>query len=176
MMSKTLLNALFLARRHISLLIALVFTTLWGSFLILAEWLLFDSDMAVMALMGMHISQGREFPIFLYGQNYIGSLDTWLLAPTFALFGATIDTVLFFTLLQLLVVQLLVYTLAYRTSGIAAAGWAVWYLALPPSYYVLRGFGGISGGYNLVNILGIASFLIGWSILRRYASQQPVAV
>lgn len=175
-MSKTLLNALFLARRHIALLIAVVFTTLWGSFLILAEWLLFDSDMAVMALMGMHISQGREFPIFLYGQNYIGSLDAWLLAPTFALFGATVDTVLFFTLLQLLVVQLLVYTLAYRTSGIAAAGWAVWYLALPPSYYVLRGFGSISGGYNLVNILGLVSFLIGWSTLRRYASQQPVAV
>jgi len=176
MICKTLVSVLSIARQHLALLLALVFTALLGSFLILAECLLFDSDMAVMALMGIHISQGRASPIFFYGQNYIGSLGAWLLAPTFVLFGATVDTVLFFTLLQLLVVQLLVYTLAYRTSGKVAAGWAVWYLVLPPSYYVFRAFGSISGGYNLINICGLASFLIGCLIHKRHASQKPVAV
>jgi len=161
-------------RRHLALLLSLLFTALWGGFFIAADWLPFDSDMAVMALMGKHISQGREFPIFLYAQNYIGSLDAWLLAPVFTVLGTTVNAALFFTLLELLVVQVLVYTLAYRAAGRLAAGWAVWYLAIPSSYYVFRGFGGISGGYNLTNMLGLTSFLIGYSILTRHASQQPI--
>lgn len=168
-------RAVSLVKRHLVLLLSLIFTALWGGFLIFADWLMFNSDMAVMALMGKHISEGREFPIFLYAQNYIGSLDAWLLAPVFALFGATVDVALFFTLLELLVVQVLVYALAYRASGRMAAGWAVWYLAIPTSQYIFRAFDGISGAYNLTNILGLSSFLVGYSILTNHASQKSIS-
>src|SRR5438128_2438006 len=49
----------------------------------------FNSDEAIVALMARHILQG-ERPIFFYGQAYMGSLDAWLVAGSFSLFGQTI--------------------------------------------------------------------------------------
>src|SRR4030065_602091 len=46
----------------------------------------FNSDEAVVALMGRHILQGQR-PIFFYGQAYMGSLDTYLIALGFAMLG-----------------------------------------------------------------------------------------
>ncbi len=46
----------------------------------------FNADEAVVALMARHILQG-ERPVFFYGQAYLGSLDAWLIAGAFALFG-----------------------------------------------------------------------------------------
>ena len=46
----------------------------------------FNSDEAVVALMGRHILAG-ERPVFFYGQAYMGSLDAYLVAIFFQLFG-----------------------------------------------------------------------------------------
>ncbi|MCZ7553220.1 MAG: hypothetical protein M5U05_11660 [Anaerolineales bacterium] len=56
------------------------------AWLILGGWVSFNSDEAVVALMGRHILQGAR-PIFFYGQAYMGSLDAFLVAGGFALFG-----------------------------------------------------------------------------------------
>jgi hypothetical protein len=47
-----------------------------------------DADEAIVGLMGRHILHG-EFPIFFYGQKYMGSLEAHLGALGFALGGAT---------------------------------------------------------------------------------------
>jgi len=46
----------------------------------------FNSDEAVVGLMAKHILDG-ERPIFFYGQAYMGSLDAWLIAAGFSVFG-----------------------------------------------------------------------------------------
>jgi hypothetical protein len=46
----------------------------------------FNSDEAIVALMARHILQG-ERPIFFYGQSYMGSLDAYLIALGFSVFG-----------------------------------------------------------------------------------------
>lgn len=46
----------------------------------------FNADEAVVALMARHIRQG-SFPLFFYGQAYMGSLDALLIAIGFGVFG-----------------------------------------------------------------------------------------
>ena len=41
----------------------------------------FDSDQAVYGLMAKHLSEGRAFPMFMYGSNYILAVESWLAAP-----------------------------------------------------------------------------------------------
>jgi hypothetical protein len=47
-----------------------------------------NSDEATFGLAALHIADGRDFPVLLYGQQYMGVLESYLAAPLFALFGA----------------------------------------------------------------------------------------
>src|SRR6266851_2035799 len=49
----------------------------------------FNADEAIVGLMARHILQG-ERPVFFYGQAYLGSLDAWLVAGAFAIFGESV--------------------------------------------------------------------------------------
>jgi len=68
------------------LLLALLFTGIFKAWLIIGNWIPFNSDEAIVALMARHILAG-ERPIFFYGQAYMGSLDAYLVAGGFWLFG-----------------------------------------------------------------------------------------
>ncbi|MFF5070382.1 hypothetical protein ACFY2R_03980 [Micromonospora olivasterospora] len=46
-----------------------------------------NSDEATFGLAAMHIAAGRERPVFLYGQHYMGMLESYLAAPLFAVTG-----------------------------------------------------------------------------------------
>src|SRR5215207_4307670 len=92
----------------------------------------FHSDEAVVALMARHILQG-ERPVFFYGQAYMGSLDAWLVAIGFALFGQTV--------IAIRIVQSALYLLVVTTGFMAAwklsrntlvASIAALTLAVPP--------------------------------------------
>jgi hypothetical protein len=50
----------------------------------------FDADQAIYGLMAKHISEGRAFPLFMYGQNYTLAIDAWLAAPLFAVAGPSV--------------------------------------------------------------------------------------
>ena len=52
----------------------------------------FDSDEAVVALMAKHILAG-ERPVFFYGQSYMGSLDAFLIAAGYRVFGVSLFAV-----------------------------------------------------------------------------------
>jgi len=49
-----------------------------------------NSDEATMGLAAIHISKAENFPAFFYGQNYMGTLEAYLAAPIFALFGPSV--------------------------------------------------------------------------------------
>ena len=50
----------------------------------------FDSDQAVVGLMAKHLSEGRGFPLFFYGQNYMLGVESWLAVPCFWIGGPTV--------------------------------------------------------------------------------------
>jgi len=50
----------------------------------------FNADEAVNGLMAMHILEGKSFPIFMYGQSYMGAIEPWLAALFFKFTGPSI--------------------------------------------------------------------------------------
>lgn len=49
----------------------------------------FDSDQAVVGLMAKHLSEGRAFPLYLYGYSYMLAVESWLTVPYFWVAGPT---------------------------------------------------------------------------------------
>lgn len=67
---------------------ALVFAR---SFVYLAyEQSFFESDQALTGLMAKHLSEGRAFPLFFYGQAYMLAVESWLAVPIFWIAGPTV--------------------------------------------------------------------------------------
>ena len=56
------------------------------TWLVAGGWVPFNSDEAIVALMARHILNGAR-PAFFYGQAYMGSLDAFLVAMAFKVFG-----------------------------------------------------------------------------------------
>jgi hypothetical protein len=52
----------------------------------------YDSDQAIVGLMAKHLVEGRAFPVFYYGQNYMLGVDAYLAAPFFLLAGPSVLT------------------------------------------------------------------------------------
>ncbi len=71
----------------------------------------FNADEAVVGLMARHILQGR-WPVFFYGQAYMGSLDASLIALGFAMFGQSVAIIR--------AVQVLIYLGTVYTSMLLA--------------------------------------------------------
>jgi len=57
--------------------------------LIAQGWPEMNSDEAVNGLMALHIAQGKDLPIFIYGQSYVGALEAYVAGLLFAIFGAS---------------------------------------------------------------------------------------
>ncbi|MGN9804316.1 DUF423 domain-containing protein [Micromonospora sp. L32] len=49
-----------------------------------------NSDEATMGLAALHIARGEDFPVFFYGQAYMGALEAYLAAPLVALAGPSV--------------------------------------------------------------------------------------
>src|SRR4051812_33212544 len=56
------------------------------------EHAFFDSDQAIVGLMAKHLIEGRAFPLFCYGLNYMLGVDAWITAPVFAVAGVSVAT------------------------------------------------------------------------------------
>ena len=83
-------NAIFSRYRNQWMVIAgLMIAGLVKISLVLSNVVPFNADEAVVALMARHILHG-ERPIFFYGQAYMGSLDAWLVALAFSIFGSQV--------------------------------------------------------------------------------------
>ena len=52
----------------------------------------FNADEAIVGLMARHILEGAR-PVFFYGQSYMGSLDAYLVAVGYALFGVSVSMI-----------------------------------------------------------------------------------
>ena len=75
----------------------LVVAALAAALVLLRAWVFiwweqshFDADQAVVGLMAKHLIEGRAFPLFFYGQQYLLGVESWLVAPFFLIGGVSI--------------------------------------------------------------------------------------
>ena len=141
--------------------------------LLLSDVVPFNSDEAVVALMARHITKGAR-PLFFYGQAYMGSLDAWLVAFGFELFGENVWVI---RLVQgMLYLGLLVSTvklgeiaLGSKRVGIIAA----WFLAVPSVIVTLYTTVSL-GGYGEGLLLGNLILIVGLQIIKLLRYEQRV--
>lgn len=98
------------------------------------------ADEGIVGLMGKHILEGREFPIFFYGQHYLGALEAYLAAFSFALFGVSTAALRAVTFASSFALLACVYVFTRRSYCEDAARWATAMVALGPMYFLQWNF------------------------------------
>src|SRR5260370_9245609 len=97
----------------------ILIATLLGFLLISQGWPQTDSDESTMGLMALHIAYRGEHPVFFYGQSYMGSLEAYIAAPLFHLFGPSTFSLrlgLVFIFALFLITMFLLASLPYTTK------------------------------------------------------------
>src|SRR6266704_6805658 len=74
----------------LGVLIAIALATAIRVALISLGWQTTNSDEDTMGLMALHIAYRGEFPVFFYGQNYMGALEAYIGALLFHLLGPSL--------------------------------------------------------------------------------------
>jgi len=102
---------------------------------LLSRNLLLEGDECILGLMGMHVAQGREFPIFFYGQKYgLSIVEAPAAALSFILFGAG-AVPLKIAILVIWTAGVAFYFLAFaRVIGTARSFWITLVLVLMPAW------------------------------------------
>ncbi len=157
---------------------------LWLYFLlaiILRAWLVIhtngviDGDEALVGIQAEHILHG-ELPIYFYGQPYMGSLEAYLTALLFAIFGASVWTLRTEPILLALVVIWLTWKLAALLADLAGLSSRVKYYfmtvavlgaVVPPLYDTVVELR-MLGGYIETFVLMLWLLLSVVQLLRRW--------
>lgn len=75
-------------------------------------WPTTNSDESTMGLMALHIASLKDFPIFMWGQLYMGAFEAYLGAVLFHLFGVSVFTLRLGTMLEFALFLVSMYLLA----------------------------------------------------------------
>ena len=138
--------------------------------LIISNSIPFHGDEAVVGLMARHILEGAR-PVFYYGQTYMGSLDAYLVAAGFGLFGAKVWVI---RLIQVSLYLGVVFTTGFIAQRITrsktAAVTATWFMAVPTvntSLYTTVSLGGYGEVLLLGNLTLLCSLWIAEKIIHK---------
>lgn len=123
-----------------------------------------ESDEAIVGLMAKHMAEGRSWPVFYYGQNYLGSLEAILTSFVFRLIGVSnfgLKCVpLIFSLFHIIVV----YELIRLLSNKCAARIGALCVAIPPSALLVWSLKARGGFIELV-VIGTLSLILSVKLL-----------
>ena len=158
-------------KHYLILFVILLAALSWKIFLLAKDVVPFNSDEAIVALMARHILAGSR-PVFFYGQVYMGSLDAFLVAAGFSIFG---EGVWIIRLIQILLYTgIIISTVAIadvgfgsRKTGLMAAA----LLAVPAVNTTLYTTVSL-GGYGEALLIGNLILLLGFFIRRDMESQK----
>jgi 4-amino-4-deoxy-L-arabinose transferase-like glycosyltransferase len=124
-----------------------------------------EADEATVGLMAKHIAEGHDFPVWYYGQEYMGALEAYVGAPFYLLFGAHPLTLKLTAFSFALVFSLTSALLAWRVFEGSARAWATGvYLALSPlvlTLWTLKLRGGFVSTLALGHVVLLLAFLLG---------------
>ncbi|MFI6159358.1 hypothetical protein GA0070558_1205 [Micromonospora haikouensis] len=133
-----------------------------------------NSDEATFGLAALHIAAGREHPVFLYGQRYMGMAEAYLAAPLVAVAGPSWPVLR----LPVLALWALFVFLAYRLTRRICAPWfavlVVGLLALGPER-VLRDQLQAVGGRPEVKPAVLAILLVAVGLADGRMRSRPLA-
>ncbi|MFZ6018414.1 MAG: hypothetical protein ACOYXO_02305, partial [Chloroflexota bacterium] len=124
--------------------------------LLLADVFPFNADEAVVGLMARHILMGEK-PIFFYGQAYMGSLDAFLVAGIFKIFGQGVWGIRLVQIILYLFTILTSYWVGYLFFDSYRAGLiAAFLMAVPPvntTLYTTVSLGGYGEALLIGNLI-----------------------
>ncbi|MGN9775508.1 hypothetical protein ACTMS0_06995 [Micromonospora sp. H33] len=123
-----------------------------------------NSDEATMGLAALHIAQGREFPVWFYGQAYMGTLEAYLAAPLFALAGPSTLALRLPTLALYAVFVLLAWRLALRLTRDRGYALLVAALLAFGSDRIVKNQLIAGGGYPEMNAAGVALAVLAYDL------------
>ncbi|MFL6278606.1 MAG: hypothetical protein ACJ731_00705 [Vicinamibacterales bacterium] len=123
---------------------------------LLSPNLLLEGDECILGLMGMHLAQGREFPIFFYGQRYgLSVVEAPAAAVSFLLFGSG-PVPLKLAMLAIWIVGIGFYFLAFsRPLGPTRSFWITLLLVLMPAWAAtsMKGWSGYITAFSATAIV-----------------------
>ncbi|MEW1588862.1 hypothetical protein AB0283_25850 [Micromonospora vinacea] len=120
-----------------------------------------NSDEATMGLAALHIARGEDFPVWFYGQQYMGTLEAYLAAPVFALAGGpSLLGLRLPTLALYALFLLLTWRLTLRLTGDRWFGLLMVALLALGSDRIVKNQLIAGGGYPEMNAAGAALALL----------------
>jgi len=125
------------------------------------------ADEGVVGLMAKHILEGKNLPIFFYGQDYLGALEAYCAALSFGLFGTGVLSLRLVPFLFSLGVLAVVYRLTYKAYSVAAARWATAIVAVAPAYFLQWNLKARGGFVEHVFLLFVLMILF-WRLFARH--------
>jgi hypothetical protein len=132
-----------------------------------------DSDEATMGLMALHINTRGEHPIFFYGQNYMGTLEAYLGAAFFRLFGVSVLSLRLSVLLLFALFLAAMYALTSLLYDRRLALITLLLLSLGTKEMIFREIEA-AGGYSEVLLFGaLALWIAAWLALRAQPDPSP---
>ena len=144
---------------RIALLLLALAAGLWLLWATAALCLNISPDYAIVVTMARDIAHGRGFPVFFYGQAYMGSLEPAFSALLCRLFGDGPFVASLGATIPGFAAVLALALLAKRLSGRLAAALAL-LLAVPGPYVWTHYLVSPRGGYALVSLLCVAGLWI----------------
>ncbi|MBI5506841.1 MAG: glycosyltransferase family 39 protein [Deltaproteobacteria bacterium] len=119
------------------------------------------ADEGVVGLMGKHIAEGRALPVFFYGQSYLGALEAYCAAASFAVFGYGFLALRLVTFGFSIATGVLLYRFAHRFYSVSAARWSTALVAVAPMYFLQWNLKA-RGGFVEHVVLVLAVMLLFW--------------
>lgn len=158
--------------RLLILLILLAVAAVWKAWILMGDAVPFNGDEAIVGIMARHILLNGERPAFFYGQAYMGSLDAYLVAAGFAIFGVHIWVIRMVQVLLYLAVLATSVLIGKRLLGSWLSGFiGAALLAIPPVNVTLYTTASL-GGYGEALLIGNLVLLSGLSWLRQIERSQ----
>ncbi len=119
----------------------------------------FNADEAIVGLMARHILEGN-WPVFFYGQTYMGSLDATLIALGFMLFGSEVFVIRTIQILLYLGTIILAVNLSARIFRSQLAGLVTGLLLAVPTVNITLYTTVSLGGYGEALLIGALLLLL----------------
>jgi len=118
-----------------------------------------DSEEGTMGLMALHIAQGKDWPIFYYGQNYMGAGEAYVGALMFHLFGVSLLSLRLGMVLFLVVFMVGIYCLASLLYGKKVALVSLFLLSIGARFVITPEMRAVGGAVETL-VFGTLSLLL----------------